>query len=482
MSLESAVSALVSRLETIASRLEQVEHKLAHAPAGSSGSPVSTGASEGVANASVNEFDELVNEHIKQYVEISKKLNAEHVGRQSAIVEQAVAALRGLLLNAANSKKPEGDALKKLFAPVAQAQESIGKVPEEKNVHSSPWYNHCAAVAGGIAAFNWVFADPTPAPFINEMRASGQFYSNKILKEFRGNNQVQVDWVNAWDGFLKGLYDFVKKHHTTGISWNPKGGDAVAFHGAPSAGAPASGPKPPPKLPPPSTDAPTPTKSIHQPPPTAALFSELNKSDAVTVGLKKVTADMKTKNRKPEEKSSVVKGADEKAIIEKEIKGQKTGTPKLALEGNKWCIEWQVNNKAIELNDTEPRQTVYLSKCTASVVQIKGKINTIMIDDCKKVGVVFENAISSVEIVNCRGVDVQCTGRVPNFTIDKSSQVVLYLSKSGLDTEIITSKSDAMNVVIPTKEGEDPLELPVPEQFKTVVKGGKLITEAVQHV
>jgi len=109
--------------------------------------------------------------------------------------------LRNLLLNAANSKKPDADTLKKLFAPIAQAQDNIGKIQEEKSVHSSAWFNHCAAVAGGIAAFNWVFAEPTPAPFVGEMRASGQFYSNKILKEFRGVNQGQLDWVNAWDGF-----------------------------------------------------------------------------------------------------------------------------------------------------------------------------------------------------------------------------------------------------------------------------------------
>jgi len=172
-----------------------------------------------------------------------------------------------------------------------------------------------------------------------------------------------------------------------------------------------------------------------------------------------------------------------KLLLRKKLKDKKTGTAKLALEGNKWAIEWQINNKAIEISDTEPRQTVYISKCTGSVIQIKGKINTIMIDDCKKVAVLFDNAISSVEIVNSRGVEVQCTGRVPNFTIDKSSQVVLYISKAGLDAEIITSKSDAMNIVIPAaKDGDDPVELPVPEQFKTIIKNGKLVTEAGQHV
>jgi len=193
---------------------------------------------------------------------------------------------------------------------------------------------------------------------------------------------------------------------------------------------------------------------------------------------------MKTKNRPKDEQVSVVKASDKDVTLEKDIKATgKQGTPKLALEGSKWLIEWQVNNKSIDINETEPRHTVYISKCSGSVVKIAGKINTIMIDDCKKLGVVFDNAISSVEVVNSKGIEVQCTGRVPNFAIDKSSQVTLYISSQGLDAEIITSKSDAMNVIIPPlKAGEDLIELPVPEQFKTTIKNGKLVTEAVQHV
>jgi len=487
MSLDTAVSNLVTRLESIAARLEQVESKLAHgAPAGTGSAPTSTGASAGVANASVNEYDDLVNEHIKKYVELSKHFGADTaVAKQATIVEHTLAEFRGILLNAANSKKPDTETLKKLYSTTAKLMEDINAIPADKTVHSGPHFNHTSAVAGGISALNWIFMEPTPAPFVGEMRASGQFYSNKILKDFRGKDQAQVDWVNAWDGFLKGLQDFVKKHHTTGVTWNPKGGEAGSFHGSggsTGASAPtAPAPKAPPKLPPPSLiEAP----KAHNPPPTAALFSELNKGADITHGLKKVTNDMKTKNRPKDEQVSVVKASDKDVTLEKDIKATgKQGTPKLALEGSKWLIEWQVNNKSIDINETEPRHTVYISKCSGSVVKIAGKINTIMIDDCKKLGVVFDNAISSVEVVNSKGIEVQCTGRVPNFAIDKSSQVTLYISSQGLDAEIITSKSDAMNVIIPPlKAGEDLIELPVPEQFKTTIKNGKLVTEAVQHV
>jgi len=72
---------------------------------------------------------------------------------------------------------------------------------------------------------------------------------------------------------------------------------------------------------------------------------------------------------------------------------------------------------------------------------------------------------------------------VPSITIDKCSGVQIYLSKDSLHTEVVTSKSDQMNVLIPgAKEGDDLIELPVPEQYKTLVKGKRLVTETMEHV
>jgi len=39
-----------------------------------------------------------------------------------------------------------------------------------------------------------------------------------------------------------------------------------------------------------------------------------------------------------------------------------------------------------------------------------------------------------------------------------------------------------MNVLIPDPLGApDPIELPIPEQYKTYVKAGKLVTTTVEH-
>mgnify|MGYP002480781586 CR=1 FL=1 len=77
---------------------------------------------------------------------------------------------------------------------------------------------------------------------------------------------------------------------------------------------------------------------------------------------------------------------------------------------------------------------------------------------------------------------IQIKGKVPSITIDKTSGCTLYLSKEGLDSEIYTSKSDEMNVVIPSEtEDGDPSEFPIPEQFVTRIKDRQLVTETVKH-
>jgi len=271
--------------------------------------------------------------------------------------------------------------------------------------------------------------------------------------------------------FLKDLQAYVKKNHTTGLTWNPKGGDAGS---ASSASAPSAPSKP--KVAISSAEPSAESKS--------SLFAALNQGDNVTSALKHVTKDMKTKNLPPEQKSSVVPASSAPATSTKtkeNVVGGAPGSkpPKFEKEGVKWVVEHQVGNKNIEITDTNPKQTVYIYKCADSVIQIQGKVNHITIDGCNKTGVVFVDAIAACEAVNCSSLQIQVTGRVPSVAIDKCSGVQVFLSKSSLETEIVTSKSSEMNIVIP--KGDDVIELPVPEQYVTKVKDGKLLTETVAH-
>eukprot|EP01132_Coremiostelium_polycephalum_P005584 gene5584-6951_t len=479
MSLENTVQDLLKRLEQATSRLEQVEKALASGAASAS-APAAGASSSAPSAASVTEFQNLISQHITPLVALSKKLDPV-LGQQAAELEKAVLAEKQLISTASQSKKPTQDVLMKLIQPINQHTQEIDKIRNSNR--TSKVFNNLSALSEGVGFLGWVMVEPTPGPHVAEMRSTSEFYTNRILKEFKGVNQDQVDWVGSYIGFLKDLEKYIKQYHTTALTWNPKGGDATAA--APAAAAPApSGSAPAPPPPPPSdfhleksSNAPAAKPDMSQ------LFSEIGKGEAVTSGLKKVTADMKSKNNP--NKSSVVKASDVKTTTTSTAgSGTKTTKPpKFALESNKWAVEYQVGNKSIVIEDTDPKQTVYIYQCTDSVIQVKGKVNAITLDSCKKTAIVFENAIASCEIVNCTSIEVQVTGKVPCMSIDKTSGCQVYLSAQSLETEIVTSKSSEMNILIPgATPNDDMIELSVPEQYKTVVKGNKLVTEHVSHI
>jgi len=475
MSLDSAIASLVSRLETITARLETVEKQIATGGGSSnnSSSSQSSSSSEG-SSASVQAYDALINQHINLFVELSGKLGAPEVAEQAALVAKAVQAQKQMLIIAASSKKPSQEVIQKLLQPTSDLMAQIAALRDAKR--SSKFFNHLSTVSEGIPALGWVVVSPTPGPHVNDMRAGSEFYSNRILKDFKGKDQIQVDWVNSFNGFLKDLTPFIKQYHTTGLEWNPKGGDASSASVSTSSSS-AGGPPPPPPVFTESSDSNS--KKVDN----SQLFAALSKGTDVTKGLKKVTNDMKTKNRAEDQKSSIVPAKEVKITNAPKTGKEVAKPPKLSLEGSKWQIEHQVNNKSIVISETEAKQTVYLFKCVGSVVQIKGKINAITLDNCTRTSVVFENLVSSCDIVNCTSVEVQVTGKVPSISIDKTSGCQLYIGKHALDTEIFTSKSSEMNILIPgASEDADLVEIAVPEQYRTTIKGGKLITETNSHV
>jgi adenylyl cyclase-associated protein len=116
---------------------------------------------------------------------------------------------------------------------------------------------------------------------------------------------------------------------------------------------------------------------------------------------------------------------------------------------------------------------------------VANKINTLQIDGCVKTSIVVESCVASVDIINCKSVEIQVSDWTPMITIDGCAGVIVYLSQRCVDDDIsiITSKCSELNVVLPAnKEEDDPVEIPVPEQFETKIRGGKLVTTAVAHV
>jgi len=136
------------------------------------------------------------------------------------------------------------------------------------------------------------------------------------------------------------------------------------------------------------------------------------------------------------------------------------------LEDKKWKIEYQVKQENLIVDQTDMKQSVYVYKCRECTIIVKGKVNSILIDSCNRVGILFDDVLSTVEFINST----------------KTDGCQVYLSKSSIDAEIVSSKSSSMNVLVVNEAGDDFDEFPVPEQFKTRIdsKTRKLVTTATE--
>jgi len=162
----------------------------------------------------------------------------------------------------------------------------------------------------------------------------------------------------------------------------------------------------------------------------------------------------------------------------------KAAEPVLKMEGTRWKVENHKGKKDLVVEIDNPKQGVYIYKCTDCVVTIKGKSSSVALDSCTKTAVVVDDVIATVEIVNSKRVQVQVNGAVPNISVDKTEGATLYVqSEAGKRVEIVTSASVEVNVVTPGKtENDDPKEQPIPHQFVTVFQGDRLVTKPVEHV
>jgi len=72
----------------------------------------------------------------------------------------------------------------------------------------------------------------------------------------------------------------------------------------------------------------------------------------------------------------------------------------------------------------------------------------LMTDNCVGTGLVLNTLVGGVEISKSKKVQVQITDRTPLINLDHVDQATVYLSKVGLDVEIITSSTTGINVLL----------------------------------
>ncbi|XP_030268644.1 adenylyl cyclase-associated protein 1 [Sparus aurata] len=467
------LASLVQRLEVAVSRLESVSGQ-----GGGAG-----GSSGGAVSAYVEAYDAILNSAMAEYLSLSKKIGGD-VQKHAGMMERAFKAQRQFLAVASTSQKPSDDVLTRLLQPISEVIAEVQQF-REKN-RSSQLFNHLSTVSESVPALGWVAITPKPGPFVKEMQDAGMFYSNRVLKDYKEKDKTHVDWVKAYTSIWTDLQKYIKDHHTTGLAWSktgPVASGSAAPTRAPAGGAP---PPPPPGPPPPPMDLGGSSGGGDSGPDTRnALFAAINQGSNITKGLKHVSDNEKTHKNPTLRSQSPAVRAGPKPFASSAARPAAAATPTrtlppvLELDGKKWKVENQEGAQGLVINDTELKQVVYAYKCNKSTLQVKGKINSITIDNCKKMGLVFDDVVGIVEIINCKDVKIQVMGKVPTISINKTDGCHVYLSKDSLSCEIVSAKSSEMNILVPGNDG-DFTECPVPEQFKTVWDGKKLVTTATE--
>ncbi|XP_008211453.1 adenylyl cyclase-associated protein 1 isoform X4 [Nasonia vitripennis] len=419
---------------------------------------------------SVAGYEDLMAGPVQDYIQLSQKIGGD-VATHCKLVDKAFQIQLQFLKTAASRPAPSNQTEQvSLLGPTSTQIQEIQEFREKHR--GSPFFNHLSAISESIPALGWVAVSPTPAPYVKEMNDAGQFYTNRVLKDWKEKDKTHVEWCKAWVKTLTDLQQFVRQHHTTGLVWAKTGS-------APAGGVP---PPPPPCMMPMADPAPVINDDR------SALFAEINQGENITKNLKKVTSDMQThKNTNLRTgpapfKAPVVSnntGSPVKTTLPANAPIDKP--PVFMRDGKKWLIEYHKGNKNIVVENTEMNNVIYVFRCQDSSVVIKGKVNSVVMDSCRKSAVVVDSVVASIEFVNCQSVQMQVLGKVPTISIDKTDGCQMFLNKDTLDVELITSKSSEMNVMVPIGNN-DYTEYPVPEQFKTKITEKGLSTVAVDSL
>lgn len=432
-------------------------------------------------------YDEYLKTSITPFVESCKALDMKSTGESIQTIFQS---LRFIIALAARSKKPSNvqQALVEHLKPTQEALKNLSKIQSKLPRDLD---RHVKAIQEMNAVVSWVVAANFPAKIVKESIASAEFWTNRIQKDFK-NDENQIAFCLSMKKTLTDLVTYIQEYHESGLAFT---GTSMSLQEAALRLTDESTcetmiiPKSPKKNPV--------MGNVVTSGNIAGLMGELTKrqtadGSSAATGLKHVTKDQQTWRKEyASTKTSTIPAVPSlettKAPTAKVHKKKPRGLPIFEYQdrGFKWLVENQTieSNKIITVEITDAKQQVYIYNCEGITVKIVGKFKSLAIDNCEKLNVVFDDLISSTEVVNCKKLQLQVTGVCPVFTIDKTINIVVYLSEASKSiSSFCTSLSSEMNVSFPVDGTDDLKELPIPEQFVHTIAANGTVTSEVSDL
>ncbi|KAI0386028.1 adenylate cyclase associated N terminal-domain-containing protein [Hypomontagnella monticulosa] len=454
---------------------------------------------------SIEEFDAFISQSVDKYVQASNKLG-DLIAEQASKVLEGFKQQRRFLLISTKAKKPDitgSDMVvyQELLKPINEALMAVGSIKESNR--GSPVFSHLSAVAEGIMVLAWVTVDNRPYKHVEESLGSAQFFGNRVLKEYKDKDPDQVEWVQTFYQVFRDLTEYVKQYYPNGIPWNaggkPASEVAKALDSPPTGGAAApppppplpAGGAPPPPPPPPPPGLPPVIQAAPAKPDMNAVFSDLNKGELITKGLRKVDKSEMTHKNPALRAGSMVSDHESSGRGKSPAPGKKPKPesmrvkkpPKKELEGNKWTIENFDKPSDPIVIEAEMSHSILISRCNQTTIIIKGKANAITVENTQRLSLVIDSLVSTVDVVKSSNFALQVMGNLPTILLDQLDGAQVYLSKESTSTRVFSSKSAGINVNVLAGDDDDYKEIPLPSQICSYFdeEKGDMVNEIVDH-
>jgi len=453
----------LSPFNTILHRLERVADRLdggAGAAGGAAPAPAAGGGGGGGGDvpAIAKSFDAFLFSKLPALDAAAKDTGSAEIAASAESIVSAYRMLRSIIAATGSAKKPKDDQWMSILKPLAELSQKAGKACDNR----SDFFQAQKVGAESLGVVQCVLGN-TPGGHVKGVFETCDFHLVKVMQK---KNDKETAWAKVVKDLLKGLEEWLIENAKMGLTWKHDGQDAAEYFAKTPIGSGGAA-------------SPAPKGGM------GAIFGAIQGKDAT--GLKKVSDDMKTKNRSKDDAAPAAPAPKPKVAAAKahnmdgRKKGPKGAPIKELQRDTNWVIENQEGVANIIMDEADVKQNVIVINCRECTIQVKNKVKAISIDGCEKVNVICGDVLSTVELVNSDKCKVQTIGKINSVAIDKCNGVNIFLSKASIGAELITSKSSEMNVTIPEGDDGDIIEMPIPEQFVTRVVGKKLQT-GVSHI
>lgn len=141
------------------------------------------------------------------------------------------------------------------------------------------------------------------------------------------------------------------------------------------------------------------------------------------------------------------------------------------MQTNRIFIDKKKNEK-IEQTINDISKSVFIGNCEGTTIIIKGKFNSLSVDNSKNVVIEVDTLIGSFNINKSEGVRVNVKETVKHFQLDNSSNLALKVKDP---KELVVSHTSCAEVNVLVPKSDDLKEHPLPTTFTSTFENDKFV-------